>query len=157
VISGQRRWTGLTAALLAVCFVLATAGCAVFSASVDSIKRSGITESDREELLQKQAKDFHSILSFGRVDAAASYLEDELKPVLLPKLTKALKTDKLVEHVIDDVHFTDASREATMMLTVKVFRNTDFLLRERALTEHWRFHTGGSWRLSSYEFTDRAH
>lgn len=133
------------------------AGCALFSVGIESLKSAGVTASDRQELLHKQAKDFHSIMTFGRLDAAAPFIEEELKPTLLPKLAQSFKTDKFVEHMVDDVQFADDSHAATVVLTIKVFRNTDFIVKERALTEHWKFHSGGTWGLVSYELTDRVH
>jgi len=131
-------------------------GCAVFSASVDSFKRSGLAESDRQDLLRKQVKDFHSILSFGRLDAATEVIEEDARSTLVPKLAKALKRDKFVEHSIEDIEFRDDSRVAMVTVNVRVFRNTDFLLKDRTIKERWQFHTGGTWRLSSYEQADYA-
>ncbi|NDC39248.1 MAG: hypothetical protein EBZ48_14585 [Proteobacteria bacterium] len=123
---------------------------------MDSFKRSGVTESDRQSLLRQQAKEFHNILSFGRLDAAAPFMEEELRVELLPKLTKALKTDKFVDHAIEDIRFEDDSRRAVVSVNAKIFRNTDFLLKDHTLTEQWIFHTGGSWRLASYESTQQV-
>jgi len=126
-------------------------GCAIFAAGVDSVKRVGLTEADREKLLRDQSKEFHSTLFFGRIDAATDFIDEAEKAEIVPLLSKSFKSEKLVEHSIDSIQFTDSSRSAIIELTVKAFRNTDFLVKEKRLIEHCTFHTGGKWKLIAYD------
>ena len=140
--------------ILMLTILCTSSGCALFVAGIDSVKQAGLTSGDREMLLNQQMKDFHSSLFAGRVDAAMNYVDEDLQSTLRPQLKKSFKTDKQTDHVIDNIDFEDSSNQATVELTMKFFRNTDYLMKEQVVTEFWKFHLGGFWRLVGYQASE---
>ena len=132
-------------------------GCAVVGVGIQTVKDGGFTEPDRQQLLAKSIKEFHEVLFFGRVDVAMKHVDENLAITLAPRLVKQFRKEKMVEHAVDDTQFSPSSFEAEVKLTVKVFRNTDFLVKEREITEKWKFTIGGQWTMFNYVETEGDH
>ena len=141
-----------------ICVILLAAfwssGCAILAPIIDSAKQAGITEGDRRAGLDKEVKRFHDLLFIGDTDQAMAFFEDDARSKFMLQFKKASKNEKIVDNTVEDIQYQKESHEADVHITVKYYSNTDYLLKERAVVEHWKFHTGGNWGISSYHADD---
>ena len=148
VISNRSKLLVLAATVLCS---MVSSGCALVSWGIGSYHDAGLSEQDRQVLLTKEIKQFHQVLFFGNVDVAMTHVEDEARAEISPRFVHDFKSEKFVDHSIDATEFNDAAREAVVHLTVKYFKSTNLLVKERQVIEHWKFSTGGIWKLLAYD------
>ena len=130
--------------------VLAISSC-VLVPVIDSVKKAGLTEGDRQALLGKRVKAFHESLYWGSTDDALLFVEDESKEDVAQKLDGIGDSEKVIETKVKTVNFEDNSFTAKVSLTVRSYKVPYYVVNDRHEKQTWIFSLTDGWKLKSLE------
>lgn len=137
--------------LAAVCAVpLFLGGC-----SLHDLQNVTAGESTKRELLAKNVDSYHRALYWGSLDEAATFMLPDARASVMSRARNVRDRERLVSMNVDDVQLDDEGKEATVLVTVKYFRNGSYVVESRREKEIWDFAPlGGGWRLAESEVTE---
>lgn len=136
----------VVAALLAVCVSLS--GC-ILVPFIDSFKESGVAESDRVRLFDKQIRQYNYALADGRSGRLLAFVEPESKESLRPQFRNLFKDQKIVDTRVDMVDFEEESYVANVDLEIRYFKVPQYVVQSRIEQQQWKFTLGSGWQLVS--------
>lgn len=137
--------------LLLTGLVLALGGCGLGAMAVEGFSQVGATESARKRLLQKDMKRFHSGLYWGKPGVVVQYVVPEMEDVFKAEMRESKRKERIVEHQVELVDFSDDAYEATVEVLVKYYEVPYYMVKDRLEREQWQFSMGQGWKISSRE------
>ncbi|MBN8549079.1 MAG: hypothetical protein J0M12_07185 [Deltaproteobacteria bacterium] len=117
--------------------------------AIDSFNKLGVTESDRQALLEDRFRKFSDALYWGAPGEAITFVTPESRGDLEPEFRRIRKQEKIVDSRIESVGFSDNSFTATIEVLQKYYRVPYYVVNERTESQEWKFHINGGWLLVS--------
>ncbi len=125
-------------------------GC-ILAPAIDSFKRAGMTESDRQKLLGQRMKEFHEAISWGDADIAMGYVDPQKQEEVRPVIVSMTSDEKLVEGKIMSTAFAESAYDAHVRIKIKSYKVPFYLVKERIDEQDWKFDYSSGWLLVSYK------
>lgn len=144
---------------LRVVFVLGLLAClqgCVLAPLIQSYKQIGVSESDRQQLLQDSVKDFQRALYWGQAGEAVALTEEASQEELRKLIRTSRKSEKIVESKVDYVEFGDESMDAEVEVVVKYYKVPFYVVNERTERQKWNFSYSSGWKYVSREIVDNG-
>ncbi|MCB0353970.1 MAG: hypothetical protein KDD64_10610 [Bdellovibrionales bacterium] len=146
--SKTRRANLVKKLVLLLGVLLCLQGC-IIAPLIDSFKETGISESDRQRLLERQVKEFHQALFWGKPSLALDIAEEESRDELRRFMRDTKRKERIIESQIEYLDFDDGSTEADVDVAVKYYRIPYYVVNERIERQHWRFSYASGWKFVS--------
>lgn len=118
---------------------------------IDSFKESGIQESDRVRLFDKQIRQYKYALMDGRSGGMLKFVQREQFPEMRKTYRDMFNGQKIVDSKVDYVDFEDESHIAKVDLEVSYFRVPQYVVQSRIESQTWKFEVGTGWKLESID------
>ena len=118
---------------------------------VDSFKESGIAESDRVRLFDKQIRQYKYALMDGRSGRMLKFVDKEKFTDMRKTYRTMFNEQKIVDTKIDYVDFEDESNVAKVDLEVSYFKVPQYVVQSRIESQTWKFELGDGWKLDSID------
>lgn len=132
-------------------FALIAAACmlssCILAPAIDSFRRAGVTESDRQRLLGERLKDFHDSLYWGDPEMALAYAEPEEREKMRPAVEAMSTAEKVVESKILSTQFSDSAYDAHVRVKVRSYKVPFYIVNERIDEQDWKFGLSDGWLL----------
>ena len=132
--------------LIILLISLAVSSCILVPA-IDSIKKAGITSSDRKELLSRNIKLFHDALHWGNVNDAMVFASPEKADKIAEYLQNTSEDKKIVESKVKNVIFDEDAYTATVTIKTKAFRIPVYVVEETTEEETWKCTLTDNWKI----------
>lgn len=123
-------------------------GC-IFAPAIDSFKKLGLTETDRQKLLGKSIKEFQDALYWGKPDEAMMYVKDEKKGALNELIFEIGKGERVTESSIERTEFDEGSYHSKVRVLVRSFKVPYYIVNQRIDAQEWEFSVSGGWLLTA--------
>ncbi|MCB0334416.1 MAG: hypothetical protein KDD55_13005 [Bdellovibrionales bacterium] len=123
---------------------------------IQSYKQIGVSESDRQQLLQDSVKDFQRALYWGQAGEAVALTEEASQEELRKLIRTSRKSEKIVESKVDYVEFGDESMDAEVEVVVKYYKVPFYVVNERTERQKWNFSYSSGWKYVSREIVDNG-
>jgi hypothetical protein len=140
-------------AFLLLSVVLCLQGC-ILVPFINSAKQSGLLQSDREGLLEKDVERFHRIRFWGKTMKALSYTNREHRDQVRDYLRAHSDDEKVVESEIEFIDFFEESYKAEVLVQVKYYRVPYYVVEERIEKQQWEFSVGSGWKVNDIEIEE---
>lgn len=119
--------------------------------AIDSFKRLGVTRDDRMRLLAPQVKKFEESMSWDDSSSALAMVDEKQRVALSGEFRRQLKSERVVDHKIVNLEFSDDAYTATAEVVVRAFKVPYYVVRERTELQKWRFNVSDGWKLTGRE------
>jgi len=117
---------------------------------VDAFKQTGVTEGDRQALLQPEVKKFSEALGWGNKTDALQVVSDESRVAIAKQLKGLGEEERLVETKIDEVEWGPQSYDATVVVKVRYYKVPYYIVKTREERQKWTFNLTNGWKLSAF-------
>lgn len=115
---------------------------------VESVSSMGITNKDRQTLLNNTLKKFHEALYWENATEALAYVDEAALPDVKAKIKEEVLGDaKNFERKVVSVEFSPDARKADVTVSTKGYNPSTLIVAERRDLEKWNFSLGSSWML----------
>lgn len=136
--------------ILLVVLVLALNGC-VLAPLIESVKQLGVRRSDREMLLQKDLKNYHSALYWGDTQRAIEYATGEAKDNLRDILLEMKRKEtRIVASEVELVEVSDSGFSAEVSVRVKAYMVPYYIVENTTHNETWSYSVVSGWKITDY-------
>ncbi len=139
--------------IVLVLLVASLQGC-VLAPLIQSYKQIGVSESDRQRLLQDSVNNFQRALYWGQAGEAIALTEDGSQEELRRLIRDSRKSEKIVESKVDFVEYGQDSMDADVEVVVKYYKVPFYVVNERIERQKWNFSYSSGWRYVSREVVD---
>ena len=136
---------------LMVFAVIFLEGC-FLAPAIDSFKKLGVSESDRQALLPQQIKRFNEALHWATGDQVLSLVLPESREVIAKELESEGEDMKVVDTKITETVFDDGARKANVKVMLRYYKVPYYVVKTRKETQSWVFSVSSGWLLESREF-----
>lgn len=131
-----------------VCSVLGLTGC-VLAPFIDSVKRSGAFEKDRQAALYKDMQTFQTARYWQSPADMGAFIDSDASPNLSQQLSPRRKEERITESEVENVVFAPDSYEADVDIIVRLFKLSSNVVQERKEHQVWKFSHSGGWKILS--------
>lgn len=135
---------------LVILFLNLTA-CQIFVPLIEGFKDTGMTESDRAQLLQKELKQFHFALTDSDRSRAMAFATGDFLLDFKNIVRQMSRNERQVSAQVDFVEMQESAFKAEVEVFFKYFRQTDYIVKERLVKESWEYSRGSGWKLSGFK------
>ena len=125
-------------------------GC-ILAPAIESFKRAGVTEGDRQRILSENVEKFDQARFWGQSQKALAYCTPEGQPILAKILRKSKSEEKIVDTSIDNIEFLDSSYKAVVDVKVRSYKIPVYVVGDRIERQTWVFSMSDGWRLENVE------
>ena len=132
---------------------LLLSGC-VLAPAIDSVKRAGVLEGDRQNLLSQEIKHFSDVMSLGQPTKMLEFVAADRLSQIAPDLKKNFKNEKIVDCSVDDVQFSNDSYDADVKVRIKYYKVPVYVVDERLEHQRWTFSSSTGWKIYEREKLD---
>ena len=119
--------------------------------AIDSFKRLGVTREDRIVLLGPQIKKLEESMGWDDNVAALALVDEKEQPAFSKEFRKQLKSERVVDHKVVNVDFSDDAYKASAEVIVRSYKVPYYVVRERTEMQQWRFNVSDGWKLTGRE------
>ena len=130
--------------LLTSCLFLTSC---IFVPAIDSIKKAGITENDRKQLLAVEVKKFHDAINWSNPHEAMSYVDAQSLDTLGPRLRESAENEKIFETKVKNIVFEDDAYAASVEVSTRLYKVPVYVVHDRLENEKWRFSLSDGWKI----------
>ncbi|RMG41072.1 MAG: hypothetical protein D6719_09300 [Candidatus Dadabacteria bacterium] len=123
--------------------------CGLGAMAVESISDIGATPASRKQKLTKDLKRFHNGLYWGQAGVVLGYVVDDKRDEFKRDMILSKKREKIVDHEIELVDFSDDARSAEVDVTVKYYEVPYYIVKSRLEREEWQFSMKEGWKIAS--------
>jgi len=121
---------------------------------IDSYKKIGVSEGDRQRLLQERVLEFQRAVYWGRPEAALAFVDPEVRDDLWRVIRARGDREKIVDSKVEFVKFEENSYSAEVDVAVKYYRVPYYVVQERVERQQWNFTISDGWRYSAMELVE---
>jgi len=144
----------IVARVLVVCFLAFSLSGCVLVPWIDSYKKIGVSEADRQSLLQERVLDFQRAVYWGRPEAALAFVKADVRDDLWRVIRAKGDEEKIVDSKIEYIKFEEESYAAEVDVAVKYYRVPFYVVEERVERQQWTFTIADGWRYSAMEILE---
>jgi hypothetical protein len=138
-------------------FFTATFLCGCFLVpAYDSFRKTGVTESQRIDLLPQELKRFTEALYWGKPGEALAFVAAEHVDELREGFAVSRENIRVVESKVTDIRFNDGAQEADVQMTVRYYQIPFFVVKDRQEQQKWEFGLTDGWKLKAREISERG-
>jgi len=130
--------------------IITTSGC-ILAPAIESFKRAGVTEADRQKILGENVEHFNQARFWGKPQKALLYSVPESQPALSKTLRKSKSEEQIVDAQVEHIEFSDNAYKALIDVKVRAFKVPVYIVRDRIERQHWVFSLGDGWRIEKLE------
>ncbi|MCO6431213.1 MAG: hypothetical protein J5J00_10160 [Deltaproteobacteria bacterium] len=137
--------------ILAVAVLLAVLPSCVLVPFIDSFKKAGVSEGDRQALLTERLKRFNDSLYWNSPIEALQYVDSERRSEIAPKLQRMVEGRRMVDGKVRNIEFGDSSFTAGVHIVMRSYRIPVYVVTEVEQKQTWKFSMASGWELWDLE------
>ena len=136
-------------------FVQTTLSSCLFIPIIDSIHQSGLTKSDRQEILPKTLKSFLDALTWGDVNIALRFAKEDSVGSIKESLKK-IKSLKIASTKISSIDFDNDAKKAKVEAILNVYNINNLIVKDVTEKESWEFTGSNGWKITDREIVEES-
>jgi hypothetical protein len=136
----------VTLSLLVCVAAFALQGCLLVP-FIDAFKKTGVAESDRQNLLQPEVKKFTEALRWGSKSDALGVVSSDSRATIAKQLKGLGEEEQIFDAIVEDVEWLQDAYVAKVSLKVKFYKVPYYVVKTRIEEQQWEFSVAGGWKL----------
>jgi hypothetical protein len=131
--------------------LVSLSACQLFVPLIQGFKESGLTATDRAEMLTKEVKNFHYALTESDRMRALAYATPEFVPKFKDVLRAMSRQEKQVSSQVDFTEMSDDGYKSEIEVFFKYYKQTNYIVRERLVKESWVYNYTSGWKINNFQ------